>query len=75
MKDFFDRLRRDRVEQVFGIATVGGIIAFILLLFFAPDEILGMSKAFWIAIAIIWSVAVRVGLQVLRTIQHLDDLF
>ena len=52
MRDFIDRLRNDRVEQVFAILTVGGVIIFFGLYFFAPDEILGMSKGFILVLTI-----------------------
>ena len=75
VRDFIDRLRNDRVEQVFGILTVGGVITFFGLYFFAPDEILGMSKGFILVLTILGIVGVRVALNVVRTFQHLDDLF
>jgi hypothetical protein len=63
---------RDPVERVFGIVVVGAAITFVVLIFYDPGEILGMSRGYLLG-TIFWGiVGTYLGLYVVRWFRKRD---
>jgi hypothetical protein len=68
--DLIDRLKNDRVELVFGILTIVGMLIVVATIFYDFGRFFGMNRLIFTFIALLGVIGVRTALQVVRVIRQ-----